>query len=211
VRSLHRAYHFYIGSFSGLSREVWILALITFVNRAGTMVVPFLSLYLTKDMGLSLEQVGWIMSCFGAGSVLGSWAGGKLTDRLGFYDIMIGALLTSGVAFILLQYVKGYEAFCVGVFVLMLLSDARRKGQLCPARGPHTRGHTAPVGHQLGLQLGPCGGWDHHRRMELWRPVLGGRPDLSRGHGAHAGPPTTKAGDEGRRGRAFHPTTVAVP
>jgi len=34
--------------------------------------VPFLSLYLTKDMGLSLEQVGWIMSCFGAGSVVGS-------------------------------------------------------------------------------------------------------------------------------------------
>ncbi len=62
MQLLAKAYRFYIGSFHGLSREIWILALITFVNRAGSMVVPFLSLYLTKDMGLSLEQVGWIMS-----------------------------------------------------------------------------------------------------------------------------------------------------
>ena len=123
---LTRAYRYYIGSFSGLSREVWLLAFITFVNRAGSMVVPFLSLYLTKDMGLSLEQVGWIMSSFGAGSVVGSWLGGKLTDKLGFYDIMSATLLTSGVAFILLQYADGFWPFCAGVFVLMLLSDAFR-------------------------------------------------------------------------------------
>ena len=35
---------------------MWLLTLITFVNRAGTMVVPFLSLYLTKDMGLTLGR-----------------------------------------------------------------------------------------------------------------------------------------------------------
>ena len=61
-----RAYRYYIGSFGGLSREVWLLAFITFVNRAGSMVVPFLSLYLTKDMGLTKGEVGWIMSSFGA-------------------------------------------------------------------------------------------------------------------------------------------------
>lgn len=164
MRSLHQAYRFYIGSFSGLSREVWILALITFVNRAGTMVVPFLSLYLTKDMGLSLEQVGWIMSCFGAGSVLGSWAGGKLTDRLGFYDIMIGALLTSGVAFILLQYVKGYESFCAGVFVLMLLSDAFRPAMFVAIRSyarPEARTRAVTLlrlAINLGFSLGPAVG-----------------------------------------------------
>ncbi len=164
MTSLHRAYRFYIGSFSGLSREVWILALITFVNRAGTMVVPFLSLYLTKDLGLSLEQVGWIMSCFGAGSVLGSWVGGKLTDRLGFYDIMIGALLTSGVAFILLQYVKGYEAFCAGVFVLMLLSDAFRPAMFVAIRSyarPEARTRAVTLlrlAINLGFSLGPAVG-----------------------------------------------------
>lgn len=159
---LHRAYRFYVGSFAGLNREIWLLAGITFVNRAGSMVIPFLSLYLTQDMGLSKEQVGWIMSCFGAGSVLGSWLGGKLTDRLGHYSVMSAALLTSGIAFIALQYLKGFVPFCVGVFVLMVLSDAFR-----PAMFVALRSHASPESRtravtlirlaiNLGFSMGPA-------------------------------------------------------
>lgn len=157
-----RGYRFYIGSFAGLSREVWILALITFVNRAGTMVVPFLSLYLTKDMGLTLEEVGWIMSCFGAGSVVGSWLGGKLTDKLGFYDVMFGALITSGVAFVALQYVQGFVPFGFGVFVLMVFSDAFRPAMFVAIRGyatPDTRTRAVTLirlAINLGFSVGPA-------------------------------------------------------
>lgn len=157
-----RAYRYYIGSFGGLSREVWLLAFITFVNRAGSMVVPFLSLYLTKDMGLSLEQVGWVMSSFGAGSVVGSWLGGKLTDTLGFYDIMSGALLTSGAAFILLQYANGFWPFCAGVFVLMLLSDAFRPAMFVAIRSyatPESRTRSVTLirlAINLGFSMGPA-------------------------------------------------------
>jgi predicted MFS family arabinose efflux permease len=73
----------YHNSFKGLSIEIWWLSLITFINRAGTMVLPFLSLYLTKDLDMTLAQVGLIMSSFGVGSLLGSWLGGKLTDKFG--------------------------------------------------------------------------------------------------------------------------------
>lgn len=162
MQLLRRGYHFYIGSFAGLSREVWLLAFITFVNRAGSMVVPFLSLYLTKDMGLALEQVGWIMSCFGAGSVLGSWLGGKLTDKLGFYDVMIGALLTSGFAFIALQYVEGFVPFGFGVFILMVLSDAFRPAMFVAIRGyatPETRTRAVTLirlAINLGFSIGPA-------------------------------------------------------
>lgn len=159
---LSRAYRFYVGSFTGFTREIWLLTLVTFVNRAGTMVLPFLSLYLTKDMGLTLQEVGWIMSCFGAGSVLGSWLGGKLTDKIGFYDIMMGALITSGMAFIGLQYVKGFWPFCAGVFGLMVLSDAFR-----PAMFVAIRSYARPADRtraislirlaiNLGFSLGPA-------------------------------------------------------
>ncbi len=164
MQALKRGYQFYVGSFDGLSREVWILAFITFVNRAGTMVVPFLSLYLTKDMGLGLEQVGWVMSSFGAGSVVGSWLGGKLADKLGFYDVMIGALLTSGVAFILLQYVHGFWPFCIGIFVLMLLSDAFRPPMFVAIRayaGPESRTRAVTLirlAINLGFSMGPAVG-----------------------------------------------------
>lgn len=159
---LQRGYQFYIGSFADLSREVWLLAVITFVNRAGTMVVPFLSLYLTKDMGLTLEQVGWIMSCFGAGSVVGSWLGGKLSDKLGFYDVMLGALLSSGIAFIALQYVTGFIPFGIGVFVLMVLSDAFRPAMFVAIRGyatPDTRTRAVTLirlAINLGFSMGPA-------------------------------------------------------
>lgn len=62
---------------------MWLHAPITFVKRSGSLVVPFLSLHLTKDMGPTLEQVGWIMACFG---VVPWWApgwGGRLADRSG--------------------------------------------------------------------------------------------------------------------------------
>jgi predicted MFS family arabinose efflux permease len=162
VNALAQAYRFYISSFSGFSREVWLLTLVTFVNRAGTMVVPFLSLYLTKDMGLTLEEVGWIMSFFGAGSVVGSWLGGKLSDKLGFYDIMVGALVTSGLAFIGLGQMRGFWPFGIGVFVLMVLSDAFRPAMFVALRSyarPENRTRAVTLirlAINLGFSLGPA-------------------------------------------------------
>ena len=74
---MKKLYFNYINSFKGLSKEIWYLALITLVNRAGTMVIPFLSLYLNKDLDFSKDDVGWILVCFGIGSVIGSWSGGN--------------------------------------------------------------------------------------------------------------------------------------
>lgn len=116
----------YFSTFNGLSKEVWWLSLITLINRAGTMVIPFLSLYLTQSLDFSLSDVGWIMALFGLGSVIGSWLGGKLTDRIGYYKVMVISLLASGVSFILLQYITTFIGFCVGVLVLMAIADMFR-------------------------------------------------------------------------------------
>ncbi len=116
----------YIDTFKGLSREVWWLALITLINRAGTMVIPFLSLYLTTSLQFTLSDVGWIMSAFGLGSVAGSWLGGKLTDKIGFYKVMIFSLFVSGLFFIVLQFLTTFLSFCIGIFILMLIADMFR-------------------------------------------------------------------------------------
>ncbi|MEK6154756.1 MFS transporter [Flavobacteriaceae bacterium 3-367] len=116
----------YLDSFQGLSREVWWLALITLINRAGTMVIPFLSLYLTQDLGFTLESVGVIMSCFGLGSLIGSWLGGKLTDRYGYYKVMVVSLIATGILFIGIQFLSDYRLLCIGILVLMIAADAFR-------------------------------------------------------------------------------------
>ena len=105
---------------------MWWLAMITLINRAGTMVIPFLSLYLTQDLGLTLENVGVIMSCFGLGSLVGSWIGGKITDAIGYYRVMVGSLICTGLLFILLQHLTAYWAICTGIFILMVFADAFR-------------------------------------------------------------------------------------
>lgn len=123
---LQKIYRSYIGSFSDLRREVWLLALITFINRAGTMVIPFLSLYLTKSKGFSLEEVGWILTFFGLGSVTGSWLGGKLVDSIGHYKTMAWSLLISSVLFVLLQYPDSFWGICFGIFLVMTAADVFR-------------------------------------------------------------------------------------
>jgi predicted MFS family arabinose efflux permease len=116
----------YINNFKGFRREIWILALITFINRAGTMVLPFLSKYLKENLGFTYGEVGWIMVSFGIGSMLGSWLGGKLSDKIGFYKIMVFSLFTSGVLFFVLQYITSFWGLCLGIFTIMSIADMFR-------------------------------------------------------------------------------------
>ncbi|MFT4610933.1 MAG: putative MFS family arabinose efflux permease [Glaciecola sp.] len=123
---MKKLYFNYIDTFRGLSTEVWWLALMTFINRSGTMVIPFLSLYLTDDLEFSLKEVSWIMSCFGLGSVIGTWLGGKLTDKIGYYKVMVRSLLSTGVLFIVLQFINTFASLCVGIFLVMVVADTFR-------------------------------------------------------------------------------------
>ncbi|WP_367770667.1 MFS transporter [Flavobacterium sp. WC2421] len=120
------AFQRYINNFKGFSREIWILTLITFINRAGTMVLPFLSKYLKEDLQFSYGEVGWIMVAFGLGSMLGSWLGGKLSDKIGFYKVMVFSLFSSGVFFFALQYITSFWGLCFGMFSIMTLADMFR-------------------------------------------------------------------------------------
>ena len=123
---MNKIFNNYINTFKGLSREVWWLSLITFINRSVTMVIPFLSLYLNKSLDISISNIGWIMSFFGLGSLVGTWIGGKLTDKIGYYKVMFVSLVLTGIFFVLLQYIATFEGFCIGIFLVMLVADAFR-------------------------------------------------------------------------------------
>lgn len=123
---MKKLYFNYVDSFKGLSPEVWWLALITFINRSGTMVIPFLSLYLTDNLKFSFTDVSWIMSAFGLGSVVGTWIGGKLTDQIGYYKVMARSLFSTGFLFIALQFLNSFTSICIGIFLVMVVADTFR-------------------------------------------------------------------------------------
>ena len=90
------------------------------------MVVPFMSMYLTQHVGVSIGKAGLVMSMFGIGAIIGALIGGKLTDKLGYYSVQISALLAGGIMFIILGRLHSYTAICAGTFLLALVNESFR-------------------------------------------------------------------------------------
>lgn len=60
----------------------WVLAALLFINRLSAMVKLFMALYLRQELGLAIETVGWLLSAYGAGLLVGSMLGGLLSDHV---------------------------------------------------------------------------------------------------------------------------------
>lgn len=117
----------YQNAYSGLSRSTWLLSLVMLINRSGTMVVPFLTLYLTSPkMGYSISQAGFIFGSFGLGAFTGAYFGGKLTDKIGFYPVQLITLCGGGIMFIVLGEMRSYLAICLFTYLLSFVNEAFR-------------------------------------------------------------------------------------
>jgi predicted MFS family arabinose efflux permease len=69
-----------LGSYFGVM--AWVLAALLFINRLSSMVKLFMALYLRQELGLAIETVGWLLSAYGAGLLVGSMLGGWLSDHV---------------------------------------------------------------------------------------------------------------------------------
>jgi len=122
---LHASLQLYRNAYSGLSRQMWWLALVMFINRSGTMVIPFLTVYLTSK-GYSIAQAGYVMAAFGCGSIVGGYLGGRLTDKFGHYYVQVFSLLLNGIFFIVLGQMQTLLQFMICIFVLSSLGESFR-------------------------------------------------------------------------------------
>ncbi|MEI7670362.1 MAG: MFS transporter, partial [Pseudomonadota bacterium] len=116
----------YKEAFSNLQRNIWILAISMFINRSGSMVLLFTSLYLTNELHYTIVDAGFVMSFYGMGSVLGSYLGGWLTDRRNHFDIMVFSLLLSGIILLLLLVATSLIAISSVIFFYALSADMFR-------------------------------------------------------------------------------------
>jgi len=116
----------YKNAYSGLSRNSWYLCLVMLINRSGTMVIPFMTIYCKQKLHFSYTETGAIMMFFGAGSVAGGFIGGKITDRYGFYDVQIAALFSGGILFMILGQQSTFWSVGIMAFILSVCNDAFR-------------------------------------------------------------------------------------
>lgn len=117
----------YRNAYSGLSKQTWLLSLIMLINRSGTMVVPFMTLYLTSPkMGFTVAEAGFVFGLFGAGAFSGAWLGGRMTDKIGFYPVQLFTLIVGGLLFFALGQMKTYPLICTFTFLLSFVNEAFR-------------------------------------------------------------------------------------
>src|SRR4030095_14306883 len=85
----------------GQPRDLWILFITTVINRAGTMVVPFLVLYLTRELHFTVTRAGLILALYGIGAMITAPISGMLSDRYGAQRILKLSLFLSSFCMVL--------------------------------------------------------------------------------------------------------------
>lgn len=156
----------YQRAYQGLSPSIWLLAGVMLINRCGTMVLPFLTLYLTQQLHYTVADAGIVMAVYGLGAFVGTFLGGRLTDRFGFYYVQLFSLMFGGVFLLLLQLVTNFYALCGSVFLFTLLGDSFRpanQAAIAHYSDPDTRTRAFSL-NRLAINLGwavggGLGGW----------------------------------------------------
>jgi predicted MFS family arabinose efflux permease len=113
-------------SLGSLPRPVWIVCASTLVNRAGSMVLSFLVLYLTRERGFSPEHAGFVLFIYGIGAIAGAPIAGRLADRWGSVPLMRASLVLSGVMLLLYPLARTPGAILAVTAVLAMVTESFR-------------------------------------------------------------------------------------
>jgi MFS family permease len=159
-----KVYSLYKEAYSGLPKEAWLLSLVEFINRSGSMVLFFMTLYLTQTYNFSTTRAGQAISAFGFGALLGAYLGGKLTDVIGAYNVQKISLILTGAGFILLGQMRSYWLIWGMMFFVGMVGEALHPAnttamsQVCPP-ALRTRGFALNrLATNLGFTIGPVVG-----------------------------------------------------
>jgi len=161
IRTVFRIYK---SAFSGLPLAVWMLSLVVFVNRSGTMVLFFLSLYFTRELHLPVTMAGKLISIYGIGSLFGSFLGGQLSDKYGAVRIQLLSLLTTALGFFVLSTLQGIFYIAVVLFFLAIFSESFRPAnataiaEICPPLQRPRAFALNRLAINLGVSIGPAAG-----------------------------------------------------
>jgi len=147
--------------YRGLPAPVYILFLATVINGIGIFVFPFMTLFLTKNLGMSEADAGNYMLIASIAYVPGTLIGGRLADRLGRKKVMIAAQLLSGLMYVPCGFL-GNSRLIPWFILASLFFD----GVTDPARTAMSTDLTTPenrqaafsfiyLGHNLGFAFGP--------------------------------------------------------
>ncbi|HKQ97753.1 MAG TPA: MFS transporter, partial [Candidatus Polarisedimenticolia bacterium] len=145
-------------SLEGLPRPVWALFTATLVNRCGTMVLPFMVLYLTHSLGLPPARASLALAAYGVGAVITAPFAGRIADRVGARQIIVTSLFASGTLLLFLPLARSLTAILLTTFIWSITAEALRPASMAWMTDlvPSNRRRAGFALNRLAVNLGMC-------------------------------------------------------
>src|SRR5882672_772724 len=108
-----------------IPRPAWILFAGTFLHKFGTFVIPFLTLYMTRQ-GYTISQAGLAISAYGAGHFIASGLGGHLADTMGRRNTIVLSMFSAALTMMLLSQAHSLSAIILMTALAGLTAELYR-------------------------------------------------------------------------------------
>ena len=154
----------YRQAYSGLPRRAWILFTVNLVNSSGSMVIFFLTLYMTRKLGFSPVRAGGALSLYGVGSLIGAYGGGWLADKVGSIAVQKTGLALAGGFLIALGQVRDPTALLPLLFFMAVAAgslypaNSTSMARICPPDLQVKGFALNRLANNLGVTVGPAVG-----------------------------------------------------
>lgn len=145
-----------------LPKPLWILFFASLVNRAGTMVLPFLALYATEGLDLPASKAAALLAIYGVSSLLASPVGGRMCDRFGSVVVMQVSLIASGIVLLLFPLASSWGWILAATVAYAITSEVFRPAsmaalvELAPEGKRKASFAMIRLAVNLGMSLGPA-------------------------------------------------------
>jgi MFS family permease len=141
---------------------VWLLFATNLINRAGMMVLPFLLLYLTRELGFSASRAGFVFTVYGGTAIVFGPVSGRLSDRLGAVPVMRASLLGSGLVLFAFQYARTFTSVVLMTMAWAACAELFRPASLAAVTHAVEIAQRKPafalnrLAINLGMSIGPA-------------------------------------------------------
>ena len=148
-------------TYRGLPKSIYVVFFAQIINRFGDFVLPFLSLFLVKKLGLSYQSAGVAAMMASLSTIPGSFAGGKIADHFGRKKTYALFQALAGVSILSCVFFSNPRAIIALVCIASFLNGGVRPiisaiiTDVLPAEKRKQGFSLSYLGINLGVSLGP--------------------------------------------------------
>lgn len=114
----------------GLPKNIWLISIASLINRSGTMVIIFLTLYVSQSLEESATRAGLVVAVYGLGAFISAPFVGRLSDKIGEIQLMKMSLFGSAAFLFIFSFIHDYYLILLLSFLWSIINEAFRPASL---------------------------------------------------------------------------------